>query len=734
VKLTETLARLDRAQRSRGYKIIASAAVVLLALASFIALVVVANEPGNSERVLRRAAERARSNASGLVIEQGPLTAAQRAIDALLLTIRPLTGEENAPPEPAAGSSPEGTDPAAAGAPQTDVPASAAAPAPEAEPERDRPRNGVFLVAGVFAIVTGSVLAVIWLGLSLTYLALLTLGWGVAWPLMLSEPTAQFGTMLIGITPLLLAFLTGMELLRLALSGPWPVVAVARNVLQEAVRMKISLVFIVMLLLMLAYVPGSLNESQPLRYRVQQWLQFGTGLSYAVLALLTLFLSAATIAFEQRERIIWQTMTKPVAPWQYLLGKWLGVMSLNVVLLSVTAGGVFLFTEYLRHQPAQGELTYQVRNDGVPTTGRPDLMTDDRRLLETQVLVARRGSTPEKLFSDFRLERAVDDRIARMREQDSTVQDNAQLRDQIRSELAEQREAAVQESIDRQVREMIDRDPTTRDTLGLREQLREEVLTAQELRYRTIPLDALQTFWFTGLESVAADPVPRAMTLRYKINSGTNNPSFQYRLLFVIGGQPVQREVALKTAQVLTFDSRLVQPDGTLRIDIYAYPENQREIIIPDDGLEVLYIAGGYELNFLRILLVMWVKLGFIAAVAASAATFTSFPVACLVAMTVMISAETAGFLWSSLDYYVSLTKEGVDYVAVLVRMIAVPIALLFKSYAELKPTANLVDGRLVGWGQLIGTLVMLGSWTFFVLAAGWAIFRKRELATYSGR
>ena len=123
-----------------------------------------------------------------------------------------------------------------------------------------------------------------------------------------------------------------------------------------------------------------------------------------------------------------------------------------------------------------------------------------------------------------------------------------------------------------------------------------------------------------------------------------------------------------------------------------------------------------------------------LAAVGVAAATFTSFPVACLMAMTVLFAAESAGFLWQSLEWYTSKTKEGVDYFALVVRIIAVPVALLFKSYAELKPTENLVDGRLISWNALMGTLGMVGIWSLIVLSAGWAVFRGRELATYSGK
>jgi hypothetical protein len=104
------------------------------------------------------------------------------------------------------------------------------------------------------------------------------------------------------------------------------------------------------------------------------------------------------------------------------------------------------------------------------------------------------------------------------------------------------------------------------------------------------------------------------------------------------------------------------------------------------------------------------------------------------VSLTVLLAAESAGFLWESLEYYQSRQGEDINWFAVLIRAIAVPISLAFRSYSELKPTESLVDGRLISWSSLVSTLLLIGTWTVAVLGIGWAIFRQRELATYSGR
>lgn len=705
MKAGEWFARLDGVQRSVRFKIAASAVIFAVALGVYIALTVAANAPGAGERMAARAVERAKEKSKGLLIDRGPVDAVRVVVDSVLLTIRPIEGS---PPPLSEGES-------------------VVSPPP-------RSSAGAALVAGVFVGVAAGLSVLVWLGVGLSSLGLFVLAWAVAWPLMMWPATALIGRLLMAAAPLALAFTTGMALLKAALAGPWPITAVARNVLSEAVRMKVSLVFIVILVMLLSYAPQALNEAQPLRYRVQNWLQYGTGLSYVVLAMLTLFLSVGTVAFEQRDKVIWQTMTKPVRPWEYLVGKWVGVMALNAVLLGVTASGVYLFTEYLRHQPAQGEMAFQVRADGAVTLGNPDAMTEDRRLLETQVLVARVGREFEPFFGEAMLDRAVDDALARRAAENESVTGTAADRAQVRSDLVRQREQRLIEMVDGRVRDLQASDPSLEVTQDLRQKTFDEVLSTQEALHRTVPAGSAKVYLFTGLGAARQAGAPPKVTLRYRVNAGSNDPAQLYRLRIAIGDQMFDRQVALGSSQMLLFDKELIADDGSVLLAVENSGEGQRELSFPPNGMEILYVAGGYETNFLRIMLVMWFKLGFTAAVAIAAASFLAFAVACLVSMTVLLAAESAGFLTDSLQYYLSKTQDGIDYFAVLVRLIAVPIAALFHSYAELRPSSKLVDGRLVGWNTLGTSMLSIGLATAAILAVGWAIFRKRELATYSGR
>lgn len=641
MKPSEWMARLNRAQQGRRFKIVASVVIVALTLASIGAWIVLTRAPDTAEAV--------QAGVEAAAEQRQALTEAQARVRG------------------------------------------------QAEAQGLREALGVtsptFAVGGVIVALGLVGLIVTWLGLALTYLALAMLAGVVAAPLYAFEPTRTWGEMALGAIALTASFTALLQGLRAAMSWGHPVTAVARNTLSEAVRMKISVVFIVLLIFFLAGLPFFLDADQPLRYRVQIFLQYGIGGSFWVLAFLTVFFAIATVAFEQRDKIIWQTVTKPVAPWQYLLGKWLGVVALNAALLAVTGAGVFMFTQRLRLEPAMGEVRAYVSQEG------PSSPSLDRVILETQVLAAR-ASVPyrEPPIEAAALQAAVEDEVRRLRLQDPDF-------------LADTRQRRI-----------------------ISDAMRETAL----LQYRTMSPGAGQRYEFHGLSRARAEGRP--ITLRYRINAGADNPSTLYRLFFVIGDLiRSERQVTLNTTQTFELPAEVIGEDGVLHVEVWngnpmTGMGNPRAITISPDEFEILYVAGGYELNYLRILVVVWMKLAFIGAVAIAASTFLSFPVACLVTMGILFVAESSGYLVESLDWYTAETKDGFDYVAFASRLIAVPISYAFSWYGGLDLAGSLADGRLIGWLRAIrGAALLLGA-SLVLLAVGWAIFRKRELALYSGK
>lgn len=553
------------------------------------------------------------------------------------------------------------------------------------------------------AAISGVVLIlVIWLNLGLIYPVLALFAVGI---FLLSRALGfeLVGSVIFGMVSLTLIFMVLMRGAALALSYANPVFAIARNVLAEAVRMKISLVFIVMLFFVLAALPMLLNENESLRYRVQSFLQYSTGFTYMFVGMLVVFFGAATVTYEQREKVIWQTMTKPVAAWQYLLGKWLGVVIIAAVLLSVSAIGVFQFTEYLRQQPAKGEVTAFVPKDGSD-------ITEDRLVLETRVLTSRVALNPALPFS---------------------INDAAF-------------DQALQTQIERERQVNPDYNPDSAERAALRNRLFQDEFA----QYFSIDPNAERyaEYVFQGLLDAKRMNLP--LTLRYKINAEGNRPDINYILTFAFSDGTVlpPRRTGLGFSHYLTISPDFIDENGQLRLQIYngqlraesdgvfALETNMNTFTIPPDGLEISYSVGGYRSNFVRVYFVLWVKLSFLAMLAVWASTFASFPVACLIAGGLFFIGESAGFVQDSLGAWGKTTVQGDPApLRAMIYYFADWISSMFKVYNDLRPAKRLAEGQQLSWGTVSRGIFTLGLVCAIFYALGVLIFRRRQLAIYSG-
>src|SRR5690606_35379774 len=132
---------------------------------------------------------------------------------------------------------------------------------------------------------------------------------------------------------------------------------------------------------------------------------------------------------------------------------------------------------------------------------------------------------------------------------------------------------------------------------------------------------------------------------------------------YVTGTNPTVQAVPPGQSLSIPYFPNAISSDGTLALEVFngdwpAQLMNGQTLVFPPDGLQVFYSAGSYRLNFARVAVVLWLKLAMLAMVAITASTFLSFSVASLVAFGVFLMAETAGFLWESLDHYSSLDSE----------------------------------------------------------------------------
>jgi hypothetical protein len=149
------------------------------------------------------------------------------------------------------------------------------------------------------------------------------------------------------------------------------------------------------------------------------------------------------------------------------------------------------------------------------------------------------------------------------------------------------------------------------------------------------------------------------------------------------------------------------------------------------DGILLFFRTGSFEANLARTLLILWLKILFLAALGLAAASFLCFQVAVLATGAFLTMAMMSGFVLEALEKSGAHGQEDVwGAFSSGLQMAMRPLVQLMQQYDRFSPMALLVDGRLISWGYALEALFWLGLlWTGgAVLAALW-IFRRRELA-----
>ena len=275
-------------------------------------------------------------------------------------------------------------------------------------------------VLACIAVVWG--VAAVWLGLFPALLYALIIGF-TSWYFFHWIGAPKISIAVAGMCILGFSYHLLITIAMLLFRAPNQITTLARGVLLESTRTRLSIAFLTILLVMLPLVPIMLDPASPLRHRIQTLLSRSLGVTFGIAAFLTVFLCCATVAFEIRDRQIWQVLTKPVSKYGYLLGKWVGVLSLNLAILTIASVSVFVYLQYLRTAPVadgiQGEL--------------------DRIAVEEEILTARIEAKPiYELLTEEQLSLRVDQAI----ELDDDLRDNDSiqlpLRKKLREDLQEQ--------------------------------------------------------------------------------------------------------------------------------------------------------------------------------------------------------------------------------------------------------------------------------------------------------
>lgn len=510
---------------------------------------------------------------------------------------------------------------------------------------------------------------------------------------------------LAGVMALAVGFVAGIAVLRRLLSGSHPIVGVARAIVEEAIGTRLSILLVMLVVVSLPILPLLLDPSERLAYRVQFFLSWSLSGASVLLSLITIALCCSSVCGDIDSRRIHMALAKPLTRWQYLFGKWLGVVLLDFLLVGLVGIGVYAFATALARTPAA------------------DIA--DRVAVDEQVLTARSSARPVHP----------------------------------RGEEFEQSVAILIEEIRKD-------DPTTFDKDPAR--ARKRILSQRVHEWHTVTADVVSSFVFHGLDvQKIRAPVIQLRLEPFADNSSISRADVRFALWLnerpfpVRGG--VHEEYTFTTGMTHTLDlpTSVIGEDGTLKVTIanrnLVMPGESRPTSIsftPGEGLEVLYRVGTFGGNFIRGLVVVWAKLAMLAATALAAAAWLGFPTALLTSMMVYLTAVASGFFADAIDIYTGLDRRDAGLVAMVRLRLGMLVERIQKvewweaiktvgsyfadgflslipSFGDYDSITQIATGRAVPVVECIAGMMTLGvGYPILLLVVGWVLLERRDLVS----
>jgi hypothetical protein len=455
--------------------------------------------------------------------------------------------------------------------------------------------------------------------------------------------------------------------------------AIACLTIKAAFRFRLVVVLTALLLGVVILLPALIKHDGTARGFAQIVLTYTLASITTLLSFTTLWSACGTLARDIEECQMQVVAVKPVGRWEIWLGKWLGIVLLNALLLGLSGSAVYLLM-YLKAR---------------------ELTPKEQTILRNEVLVAR-GSAKEPI-PDFKpeLERRFQEEVKRL---SPTGPDLSLLRKRIEEQL-KRREQLVPSGHARLWR---------LDLSRARRYVRDQPLFLR-VKFHT----------------------PQTINMDEPAQAGT----FLAQILVGKPETPLQRSLKPLSLSAGTFHEVQIPPnlldeEGILWVEFRNY--NDVPLLFPlEDGMEVLYREGGFALNFIRGLGIIFFWLGLFAALGLCTASRFSFPVAAFVCLGLLFVGLSSGTLATvaSEGTYMGIDWDKGKAYHPTVDAILVPIFRFLLSVVNLvqdfSPIDSLSSGRSITWGQLARAFAQIILLMSGLLASlGIFLFTRRELAT----
>ncbi len=562
--------------------------------------------------------------------------------------------------------------------------------------------------------------------------------------------------------------------------GIW---AVARQTLSQCLRTRIAPVFIILLALMLGLLPLALSGDGTQAGKIQAFLSYSVSGIGVLLSIITVLMTVHVLSRDVEQKTITTVATKPLARWQYILGRWGGVMMLNAILLTIAGVVAYSQAQYMRFA---GEMNAQ-----------------DRQKIESEIFVARERILPVPIDLAPKLQEEIDrlrkqeklDGILRAYMEEMKISGReamAELRkDRAEKILAKEQHVAPAsihegELVEGGTLEWSFKDIEV-DGRSVRQQSTIRTAEVVAVRLRTqdnrvwrfveivIPADkeflgrlyfrrpltiGNREAWVTQVDSAAGEfrawvpirdderEIPRVfrpgrevdlvaeplLQLEYKIDPSGDFDYNEIPCKWVVTNPEgtaryeIRRRDARGAKLTLAIPARMVGKGGRLQVK-FTNLSLTSSMKINQADVAVLVPVGSFTANFTRGMLLVLLRLAFMAALGVCFGSFLGFAVGVVACFAVLPFGLFRGYLTEATGML--KTQQGeVTLFGWVTRGIMWVMKALLPDLESTSGAERLVDGLFIPWMDLAsaGFWVLVIRSSLLVLLACW-IWHRRELS-----
>ncbi len=448
--------------------------------------------------------------------------------------------------------------------------------------------------------------------------------------------------------------------------------AVANNTIAQAVRMKISAVVILLLLILLPMMSVIMIGDGTLMGKLQSFSSYGISLVSFLLSLLTIAVACYSLSTDLRRRTLDLVITKPILRYQIVLGKFLGVSLLNLLLLAAFAGIVYGLTL------------------AIPSLTNAEPV--ERARAQAEFFTARK-TVPMKMDTESMNQR-VQQRLEKLEKEGQLPENMTRL--QARSVLMEQEQTAAKSV---------------------------ELAAVREWDFQKvhIPPDPNAVLFIRYKFEAVPEPPNSEVFGQWRIGDFRQFQTADRRFMTPIYG--FERSDSVRDVHEFTVPATVVAEDGSVTVSFYNSPEMNFSTIIFSQ-MELLYKVGSFGMNFSRVVLLVAIRLVFLAAMGVSLSTWLSFPVAVLCNISVFFAGLVNTFFMDAID--------GIGAFMGLIYQFTIKwfLYIIPRFDGPYSPAGYIVSGEVLPW-LFLGKafLITIGIQMTLLIVVGIYIFRRREIA-----